>query len=149
MKPQLIEPGTKYFLYETLKQCNQKKYTYFNTLLNVLLFSVFILFFAGFLYYKYHTKKKDAYLMTEKKQKEEHMLVELVKKINDEHYRVKGHLITELPTFDNIFERKIPNVATHTVVDLPILPVDIDPNNNTIYNTNTYLENHTKKIHYV
>lgn len=149
MKPQLVEPGTKYFLYETLKNCNQKKYIYFNTLLNVVLFSIFVIFFVTFLYYKYNTKKNNDDLKEQKKQQQEHILVELVKKINDEHYRMKGHLITELPTFDNVFERKIPNISSNTKVDLPILPVNVDPNNNDIYNGNAYLENHNKKIQYL
>jgi hypothetical protein len=149
MKPQLVEPGTKYFLYETLKQCNQKKLVYFNTLFNILLLVGFIAGFSWFLYYKYNTKKNNDELKLEKKQQEENMLIELVKKINDEHYRLKGHLITELPTFDNVFERKIPNVSQHTVVDLPIMTTNVDPNNNPILDSNMYLENHNKKIKYL
>lgn len=43
-KPVLIEPGVKYFLSETLKQCNQFKNKYNNILFNISLF-IFSCFF--------------------------------------------------------------------------------------------------------
>ena len=35
-KPALIETGTKYFLKETLKNCNKKRTIYYNNLTNYL-----------------------------------------------------------------------------------------------------------------
>ena len=35
-KPILIEPGVKYFLSETLKQCKDFKDKYYNTLFNII-----------------------------------------------------------------------------------------------------------------
>ena len=40
-KPVLIEPGVKYFLNETLKQCNSFRNTHYNTLFNISLFAGF------------------------------------------------------------------------------------------------------------
>ena len=37
-KPSLVEPGVKYFLRETLKQCKDFKDKYHNTLFNIGLF---------------------------------------------------------------------------------------------------------------
>ena len=33
-KPSLTEPGVLYFLKETLKQCNEKKLIFYNTIFN-------------------------------------------------------------------------------------------------------------------
>ena len=56
VKPFLIEPGTKYFLSATLKACNIKKHNNYKFYFNVGLFSLFSIFVAFFLSYKYHTK---------------------------------------------------------------------------------------------
>ena len=42
-KPTLIEPGVKYFLSETLKQCRIFKNTYNNIILNIVIGIVFLL----------------------------------------------------------------------------------------------------------
>ena len=58
-KPSLIEPGTKYFLKETLKRVHTEKTEYDNNLLNVFLFLMFV--FVGFfvLNYKYKSKPNE------------------------------------------------------------------------------------------
>ena len=66
-KPSLIEPGTKYFLKETLKQVHQDKTTYDNNLLNVFLFFMFIIIAFIILNYKYKSKPNEL----EKKKKDE------------------------------------------------------------------------------
>ncbi len=48
----LIEPGVKYFFYESLKRCKLKKINYFNTLLNLGLLFLFISIFVIFILYK-------------------------------------------------------------------------------------------------
>ena len=52
----LIEPGVKYFFYESLKRCKLKKINYFNTLLNLGLLFLFISIFGIFILYKKKTK---------------------------------------------------------------------------------------------
>ena len=52
-KPSLIEPGVKYFLRETLKQCHQFREKYHNFLFNLALFSIFLLIVLAILFYKY------------------------------------------------------------------------------------------------
>ena len=56
-KPILTEPGVKYFLKETLKNCKIKKNTEFNRNVNLALLTMFILISCGLLYYKYKTKQ--------------------------------------------------------------------------------------------
>ena len=45
-KPMLTEPGVKYFLNATLKQCHQFREKYMNTMLNICLFVGFSLSIA-------------------------------------------------------------------------------------------------------
>ena len=52
----LIEPGVKYFFYESLKQCKIKKTLYFNTILNLGLLFLFISIFGILIIYKKNTK---------------------------------------------------------------------------------------------
>ena len=39
--PTLIEPGTKYFLRETLRNCNNKKVYYYSLIFNLVCFFIF------------------------------------------------------------------------------------------------------------
>jgi hypothetical protein len=55
-KPILTEPGVKYFLKETLKNCKIKKDTEFNKIINLALLTCFIVISCGLLYYKYKTR---------------------------------------------------------------------------------------------
>ena len=50
--PRLIEPGVSYFLRETLKQCNERKFTYYSTVLNLGLLFFFVSLLGIFLMYK-------------------------------------------------------------------------------------------------
>jgi hypothetical protein len=52
-KPTLIEPGTKYFLNETLKQTHIFRLKYQNYIINIGLFVFFLLVLGAILLYKY------------------------------------------------------------------------------------------------
>ena len=52
-KPTLTEPGVKYFLKETLKNCRIKKNIEFNQLMNLALLTSFVVISSVLLYYKY------------------------------------------------------------------------------------------------
>ena len=56
IKPTLIEPGVKYFLNQTLKQCREFKDKFNNSLLNILLFLLFLFLLGCILLYKYKGK---------------------------------------------------------------------------------------------
>ena len=55
-KPILIEPGVKYFLSQTLKQCNEFKNKYNNIIFNISLAVGFFLLLGTILLYKYRGK---------------------------------------------------------------------------------------------
>ena len=58
-KPTLTEPGVKYFLKETLKNCRIKKNIEFNQLMNLALLTSFVVISSVLLYYKYKTRPSD------------------------------------------------------------------------------------------
>jgi hypothetical protein len=109
--PRLIEPGMKYFLDESLKICNNTKKTYNNNFINISLFIGFIVLVGWLLYYRKKNKEK---FKREKELKEEEAKLEIyntVKKVNEEQYRDKGNLITEIPKFEeNAFEGTMKNL---------------------------------------
>ena len=52
-QPVLTEPGVRFFISQTLKECKKKKDKYINTAFNLISFLGFILFFGFLLYTKY------------------------------------------------------------------------------------------------
>jgi hypothetical protein len=98
-KPSLTEPGVKYFLNESLKQCHKFKVKHNNTLYNISILIIFFVILAILLIYKYKGKLTNE----EKKKKEEEQRVYILSKIkNYEQSRIKmqQELITGLPHFE-------------------------------------------------
>ena len=56
IRPMLTEPGVKYFINETLKQCHQFKEKYHNLNLNIGLLVLFFIILGILLLYKYKGK---------------------------------------------------------------------------------------------
>ena len=101
--PSLIEPGTKYFIRESLKNCHTNKLKMSNTVVNLALFLGFSILFTVFLIYKYQNKPGEE----EKKEKEElkkTYLLSKIKEINDKHQEKYNKMITDLPKFESNFE---------------------------------------------
>ena len=65
-RPYLTEPGVRYFINETLKQCHITKDKYYNIAFNVITFLLFIIIIGFVLNYKY----KGATDYNEKQRKE-------------------------------------------------------------------------------
>ena len=100
--PKLIEPGVRYFLYNTLKNNHEKNIKYFTSIYNIKLFTIFIFFFGGFIYYKYKTMPE----VLEKKAKKESVRQYLLQKMsnNTVNNKQSHSLITNLPRYKNDFE---------------------------------------------
>ena len=94
--PSLIEPGIKYFLNQTLKQCHIFKENYYNTLFNISLFIFFLFILALILLYKY--KGKLTPLEQDKKNKEKQQyILSKIKMVQENKKRIHQELITGLP----------------------------------------------------
>jgi hypothetical protein len=102
-KPVLIEPGVKYFLNETLKQCRDFKNKYNNLLINVSLFLFFILILGAILIYKYKGKLTPQEKIEKTKEKQQYILSK-IKMLQEEKKRAHQEIITGLPNFSNDYE---------------------------------------------
>tara|TARA_B100000953_G_scaffold222511_1_gene184231 strand:- start:24 stop:440 length:417 start_codon:yes stop_codon:yes gene_type:complete len=110
--PTLIEPGTRYFLKETLKKCNLKKNNYYSGILNFSLFLFFLLILGGFLFYKHKSKLTPKEKEEKKKTQQEYIMTKL-RIFNEEAQRQHNLLITNLPRFesnvpDNYIKNPVP-----------------------------------------
>lgn len=99
MSSQLVEPGMKYFMNQTLKQCCNKKYTFYNQIYNISLGLGLFISFSLFLIYCYNEKRNVAKKRIHA-QNSEYYLTNLVKNIQLEERRKKNEMITQLPTFE-------------------------------------------------
>ena len=99
--PNLIEPGVKYFLNETLKNCNKKRVEYNNNLFNILLFLGLFSFVSLFLYYKFKTRptKND---LEEKEKQKKYYILNKIKSLNEKAAKERMEMITNLPKFESI-----------------------------------------------
>lgn len=98
-KPILIEPGVKYFLNETLKQCHDFKTTYNNHLFNIGLLCAFLIVLGLILLYKFKGKLTSTEKIIKDNQKRQYILSK-VKNYQDAKLRAQQELITGLPHWD-------------------------------------------------
>jgi hypothetical protein len=99
----LIEPGVKYFLNETLKNCNKKKVQYNNNLFNFLLFLGFFTVLGIFLYYKFKSRPSDKDL-EEREQQKKYYILSKIKSLNEKAADERQRMITNLPKFESDYE---------------------------------------------
>ena len=99
-KPILTEPGTKFFLSETLKQCHIIRNKFHNIVFNVGLFIFFLLVLGAILLYKY----KGRLTPVEKQRKDlekQQYIVSKIKNLQQAKKIAHQELITGLPNWDN------------------------------------------------
>jgi len=96
----LVEPGVKYFINASLKQCNSHKKEYYNILFNIATFIFIVGFISIFLFIKY----KGKLTVVEKQikmEKDKRYILEKIAKIPKPPNNENG-LITNLPKYTNI-----------------------------------------------
>jgi hypothetical protein len=101
--PSLIEPGAKYFLGESLKQCQHFKTRFKNNIFNISLLIGFILLIIIILIYKFKGKLTPE----EKKQKnleKQQYILSKIKNYQDSKIRSQQSLITGLPQWQSDYE---------------------------------------------
>ena len=102
-KPRLTEPGIKYFLNETLKQCHIYKINYNNLLINIGLFIGFLLILGEILFYKY--KGRLTHVEKERKTKEKQQyILSKVKSFQEAKRTAHQELISGLPGWDSEYD---------------------------------------------
>src|SRR6056300_821969 len=101
-KPTLIEPGVKYFLNETLKNCRNKKQVSEKININITLLVLFSIIIGSILYYKWKHKPT----LEELKQRDnlkKHYILNKIKQITDVKLKDRNETITNLPKFESDF----------------------------------------------
>jgi hypothetical protein len=101
-KPYLIEPGVKYFLNETLKNCRSKKQVSEKININIALLLFFSLVIGSILYYKWKTKPTLEELKNRENVKK-HYILNKIKQITDKKLKDRNETITTLPKFESDF----------------------------------------------
>jgi len=110
-KPILTEPGVKYFLGETLKQCHQFKEQYYNVLINIGFFFLFLVILGAILLYKYKGKLTPEQMRDKELEKQRYILSR-IKNFQDAKIREQQQLITGLPHWEteyDVVNRRIVN----------------------------------------
>ena len=102
-RPLLTEPGVKYFLKETLKNCKIKKDTEFNKFMNLALLASFITLATVLLYYKYKTRPTDDDKKKIKQLKRDYFITK-VRQLEAKKSKELNRQITNLPKFESPFE---------------------------------------------
>jgi hypothetical protein len=95
-KPKLIEPGVKYFLNQTLKQCNVFKNKYNNIMFNLGMLTIFIFILVSMLLYKYKGKLTNSEKEIKNRDKQQYILSK-IKIFQDAKLKLSQELITGLP----------------------------------------------------
>ncbi len=103
IRPTLTEPGVKYFLKETLKNCKIKKDLQFNMLMNLGLLGMFVIIVSILLYYKYKTRPTEED-RKKKKQLKRDYFVNKVRQMQAVKAKQLNEQITNLPKFESPFE---------------------------------------------
>ncbi len=102
-KPSLTEPGVKYFINETLKQCHRFKENYYNTLVNIWIAICFFIVLAIILIFKYKGKLTPEE-MEEREEKKKQYILSKIKNYQDAKLRSQQQLITGLPHWENEYD---------------------------------------------
>jgi hypothetical protein len=98
--PMLTEPGVKYFISETLKQCHQFKENYQQLIFNIALTFIFFIILGGFLFYKYKGKLSEEEIEKKELLKKQYILSK-IRNFHDSKIKSQQELITGLPHYEN------------------------------------------------
>ena len=98
-KPSLTEPGVKYFLNQTLKQCHIIKSKFNNTIFNIGMFILFLTILGLILFFKYKGKLTPVEIEIKNKEKQQYVLSK-IQNFQEAKKRAHQELITGLPQWE-------------------------------------------------
>jgi len=104
-QPSLVEPGVKYFLRETLKNCHTYKEKYKNQLFNLSIFLGFVFIVGAILMYKYKGKPTTEEINQKDTEKKQYVL-------SSTNFRKILPYQTEVFKYKAKFIRKVINLVT-------------------------------------
>ena len=100
--PMLTEPGVKYFINETLKQCRQFKENHQHIIFNIGLLVMFFIILGALLLYKYKGKLSEEEIEQKELLKKQYILSK-IRNFKDSKIKSQQELITGLPHYENEF----------------------------------------------
>ena len=102
-KPLLTEPGVKYFLHQTLKQCHMVRDKFHNMVFNIGLFIGFLIVLGAILLYKYKGKLTPVEMEQKNKEKQQYILSK-IQKFQQAKRIAHQELITGLPAWESEYD---------------------------------------------
>ena len=102
-KPMLTEPGVKYFLNATLKQCHTFKESHHNMLFNISMLVGFLFLLGVLLLYKYKGRLSREE-MREKEEEKKRYILSKIRNFQQSKLRAQQELITGLPHWESELE---------------------------------------------
>jgi hypothetical protein len=102
-KPILTEPGVKYFLHQTLKQCHIARDKFHNMVFNIGLFIAFLLILGLILLYKHKGRLTPIEVERKNKEKQQYILSK-IKNFQQAKRVAHQELITGLPNWENEYD---------------------------------------------
>jgi hypothetical protein len=96
--PSLTEPGTRYYIGGSLKECRKFKDKYITLLFNLGMIALFIIFFGSILMYRYNGNISPAEIDLRNRKKKEY----IISKLNQlGEIKQKKSMITDIPMWNN------------------------------------------------
>ena len=102
-KPQLVEPGAKYFLQQTLKKCREFKIKYYNVLMNIAGVFAILFVLSLVLYIKYKGKMSPSERARREREKRKYIMKK-IESYQEDKLRMQQELITGLPHWKTEYE---------------------------------------------
>lgn len=101
--PKLIENGVKVFISHNLNKCNQFKQKYYNTMINIGIFIVFVVIIVIILCMQYKGKMTPEELEEKERQKEQYIMSK-IKNYQQDKLMAQQKLITGLPHWETEYD---------------------------------------------
>lgn len=98
-KPKLIEPGMKYFIKSSLKNCNEYRNNYKDYIINIILLLIFLVILGIFLFIRFKGKLTPIEKENKINQQKIYILSK-IKQLQDVKRMKNQELVTNLPKFD-------------------------------------------------
>ncbi len=96
--PSLTEPGTRYYIGGSLKECRKFKDKYITLLFNLGMIALFIIFFGSILMYRYNGNISPVEIELRNRKKKEY----IISKLNQlGAIKQKKSMITDIPMWNN------------------------------------------------
>ena len=103
-RPVLTEPGVKYFLNNTLKQCHIIRNNFHNMVFNIGMLIAFLIILGVILIYKYKGKESPVEIEKKNREKQQYILSK-IKNFQDAKRMAHQELITGLPEWENDYQK--------------------------------------------